>query len=178
MITLRALEPEDLELLYTIENSPEMWLVGSTATPYSRHALRQHIRLMGADITDCGELRFVIEAPSTINPKPSTISPKPIGLIDLTNYDARAQRAEVSIAMLKEHQGQGFGSEALRLLEQHCREFLHLHQIYALVPEGNSASAQLFQKCGFQHTSTLIDWHFGGGKYQNTHIFQKILQKV
>ena len=141
-----------------------MWDVGATATPYSRHALRHHIQAMGADITESGELRFVIE-----------YAGQPVGLIDLTNYDARALRAEVSIAVLREYREKGIGLEALRLLEEHCRRYLHLHQLYALVPEGNAASFSLFQSAGFTPVFDIPDWHFSNGKYIKATFFQKIL---
>ena len=192
---LRALEPEDLPLLYTIENDPEMWDVGATATPYSRHALRHHIQAMGADITESGELRFVIDSLPLIPVAPSAswgehskrpqrsleVPPKggfrgaPVGLIDLTNYDARALRAEVSIAVLREYREQGIGIEALRQLEEHCRRYLHLHQLYALVPEGNAASFSLFQSAGFTPVFDIPDWHFTNEKYIKVTFFQKIL---
>ena len=182
---LRALEPEDLPLLYTIENDPEMWDVGATATPYSRHALRHHIQAMGADITESGELRFVIEYKEQENsaniphglPIKGEVAerPKGVGLIDLTRYDARALRAEVSIAVLREYREQGIGLEALRLLEEHCRRYLRLHQLYALVPEGNAASFSLFQSAGFTPVFDIPDWHFSNGKYIKATFFQKIL---
>ena len=34
-VTLRALEPEDLEILYTIENTVYEWNVGATNVHYS-----------------------------------------------------------------------------------------------------------------------------------------------
>jgi diamine N-acetyltransferase len=42
-IRLRAMEPEDLELLYQIENDREVWNVGVTNVPYSRYVLRTYI---------------------------------------------------------------------------------------------------------------------------------------
>ena len=38
-IRLRALEPEDLDELYQIENDRRLWDVGLTNVPYSRFAL-------------------------------------------------------------------------------------------------------------------------------------------
>ena len=38
-VRLRALEPEDLELLYRWENNPAWWDVGNTLAPYSRYLL-------------------------------------------------------------------------------------------------------------------------------------------
>ena len=33
-VRLRAIEPEDLDLLYTIENDTSLWNVGVTSVPY------------------------------------------------------------------------------------------------------------------------------------------------
>jgi diamine N-acetyltransferase len=38
-IKLRAIEPEDLDLLYRIENDADLWAVGATNVPYSRYTL-------------------------------------------------------------------------------------------------------------------------------------------
>ena len=42
-LLLRALEPEDLDILYEWENDPELWKYGSTLTPYSKFALRDYL---------------------------------------------------------------------------------------------------------------------------------------
>ena len=34
-VRLRAMEPEDLELLYTIENDTQLWCVGTANVPVS-----------------------------------------------------------------------------------------------------------------------------------------------
>ena len=39
-IRLRALEPEDLDLLYAWENDTSLWEFGSTLVPYSRYVDR------------------------------------------------------------------------------------------------------------------------------------------
>ena len=38
-VTLRAIEPEDLDLLYQIENNQQLWHVGATNVPYSRYTI-------------------------------------------------------------------------------------------------------------------------------------------
>jgi diamine N-acetyltransferase len=40
-INLRALEPDDLEFLYEIENNAEIWEVSGTNKPYSMHMLKR-----------------------------------------------------------------------------------------------------------------------------------------
>ncbi|MCI6309270.1 MAG: GNAT family N-acetyltransferase, partial [Prevotella sp.] len=49
-VKLRALEPEDLEMLYTIENNQSEWNVGATNVPYSRYVLRDYIANTASDI--------------------------------------------------------------------------------------------------------------------------------
>lgn len=39
LIHLRAIEPEDLDVLYNIENDTEVWNVSTTNVPYSRYIL-------------------------------------------------------------------------------------------------------------------------------------------
>ena len=40
---LRAPEPEDLELMYRMENDTTLWSVGNTLLPYSRYTLKKYI---------------------------------------------------------------------------------------------------------------------------------------
>ena len=43
-ITLRALEPADVDLLYKWENDTSIWKVSNTLVPFSKHILEQYIR--------------------------------------------------------------------------------------------------------------------------------------
>ena len=49
-ITLRALEPEDLEFLYEIENNQIFWEVSHTQTPFSKFILKQYLENAHLDI--------------------------------------------------------------------------------------------------------------------------------
>ena len=49
-IRLRAIEPEDLDLLYQIENDRSLWNVGATNVPYSRYTLHDYIATSNDDI--------------------------------------------------------------------------------------------------------------------------------
>ena len=69
---LRALEPQDLEFLYEIENDPLVWEISGTTTPYSKHILKQYLNNAHKDIFEVKQLRLVI----------CDIEAKPIGLID------------------------------------------------------------------------------------------------
>ena len=56
-IRLRALEPEDLEWLYSVENDEELWQWGSSNVPYSRYTLKTYIAesLLNFDDLDSDE---------------------------------------------------------------------------------------------------------------------------
>ncbi len=102
---LRPLEPEDLELLYSIENNEDLWNCSNADGPFSHYVLKKYIA-EAATIHECGQLRLAIDIALDKTNSPS----RPIGLIDLTNYNALAARAEVGITLLKEHRGKGYGT--------------------------------------------------------------------
>ena len=58
-ISLRALEPEDLDLLYHIENDDELWGVGVTNVPYSRYLLHDFISSTTGDIYTDKQIRSI-----------------------------------------------------------------------------------------------------------------------
>mgnify|MGYP001790053284 CR=1 FL=1 len=60
-VRLRAMEPEDLDMLYHIENDRSLWNVSATNVPYSRYALHNYIADAKNDIYIDGQLRMMIE---------------------------------------------------------------------------------------------------------------------
>ena len=94
---IRAIEPEDLELLYTIENDMSLWWISSQTAPLSRYHLRDYIANNEADIYKDGQIRFVIEID---NPDGESCA---VGLVDLFNFSPQHHRAEIGIALLKEY---------------------------------------------------------------------------
>ena len=50
LIHLRAIEPEDLDFLYEIENDPSIWNVGTPTAPYSRYALKEYLENQPQDL--------------------------------------------------------------------------------------------------------------------------------
>lgn len=91
-VLLRALEPEDLDLLYGIENNPEVWDVSPTNVPYSRYVLHNYLANTVNDIYVDKQVRFVIDADKE----------QCIGLLDVVHFDPKHRRAEVSIVLRKE----------------------------------------------------------------------------
>lgn len=163
VMKLRAPEPEDLELLYAMENDTALWSVGNATLPYSRYTLREYLEQSRQDLITERQARFVIELSNG----------ECAGMIDLADYDPINSRAEVCIGVLGAHQGKGVATRALQLLCSYASERLHLHQLYAYVPAWNEASIKLFEKTGFEITAKLSDWIREKDGYSDVVIVQK-----
>ncbi|SDI20059.1 GNAT family N-acetyltransferase [Winogradskyella thalassocola] len=164
-IYLRALEPEDLDFVYRIENDTSLWELSDTQTPYSRFLIKQYLKNAQQDIFEAKQLRLAI-----CDSKDNTI-----GLIDVFEFDIKNKRAGIGILIQdEENRNQGYGKEALELLVNYCFETLHLHQVYANISESNLASLKLFETNGFQKIGLKKDWSFDGKIYTNEYILQRI----
>jgi len=167
-ITLRALEPEDLDVLYKWENDSRLWQNGSTLTPYSKFALRDYLEKSLQDtISQSGQLRLIVEEKATRIP---------IGTIDLYDYDPINQRAGIGILLDEEFRKQGYGAETLCLIEDYAFRFLLLTQLYAYVPVSNIPSIKLFEKCGYVHSGVLKSWIKISGGFVDVHLMQLVGQ--
>ncbi len=166
LVFLRALEPEDLEFVYQIENDESIWSVSNTNTPYSKFLIRQYLENAHQDIFEAKQLRLAIC---------KTESQEAIGLIDLFDFDPNHNRAGIGI-IIKENNDRnlGFGSEALDLLIRYSFSKLNLNQLFANIDPNNSASLKLFTTFGFLKIGIKKHWNLVDGNYQDEGLFQLI----
>lgn len=164
-IRLRALEPEDLDFLYEMENDESLWAVGCTNVPYSRQVLLDYITSATADIYVDKQVRMMVENEDG----------EVVGMIDLMNFDPRHLRAELGIVIKKQFSGKGMAVSAIRHLLRYAKNILHLHQIYAIVADNNEKAIKMLQTVGFQGDMTLEGWLNDGDKYRDAYFFQYFL---
>ncbi len=165
-IYLRALEPNDLDFVYELENDEAIWEVSNTHTPYSRFLIRQYLENAHQDIYEAKQLRLAICKDEDF---------PAIGLIDLFDFDPKNNRAGIGILLAgNQDRGKGIGSEALGLLIQYAFHQLNLHQLFANIAPENEPSIRLFTKFGFQKIGIKKDWNLVNGKYQDEALFQLI----
>ena len=164
-ISLRAMEPSDIDVLYQWENNTENWKVSSTQTPFSRKVLEEYIANAHQDIYSVKQLRLMIcEAQGN-----------PIGCIDLFEFEPNHLRAGIGILIAdKEDRRKGYASDALELLIDYCFETLNLHQLYCNITIDNEPSVLLFQKHGFLITGIKKQWVRDGAKYKDELMLQRI----
>lgn len=168
-IFLRALEPEDLEFVYAVENDEKIWEVSNTQTPYSRFLIREYLKNARQDIYEARQLRLAICRQNTF---------QPVGLIDLFDFDPKHNRAGIGILIKDEgDRNAGIGSESLELLIRYSFSKLELHQLYANIDTQNSASVKLFTNFGFEQVGVKKQWNLVNGQYRDEALFQLIKPK-
>lgn len=166
-INLRALEPEDIDWLFDLENDETYWSVSFTQQPFSKHLLKNYIENAKQSIFEAQQLRLVVE-----------VDKIPVGLIDLYDFDAFHQRAGVGIIITTDHQNKKYATEALQLIIRYGFDYLHLHQLFAQISDNNKFSLSLFQKAGFQITGTKKDWNIINNQPIDEHFLQLISDKI
>ncbi|OFY69327.1 MAG: GNAT family N-acetyltransferase [Bacteroidetes bacterium RBG_19FT_COMBO_42_7] len=165
-ISLRAMEPEDLELLYEWENDTSYWIISNTVVPFSKYTLKLYLENSHKDIYETGQLRLMIDH------IPDNVS---IGTIDLFDFDPFHKRAGLGILIARQdYRRKGYASMALKCLVDYCFKTLQLHQIYCNILANNCESMDLFKKIGFVQSGLKKDWIKTSDGYLDEYMFQMI----
>jgi len=165
-IKLRAVEPEDLELLYEWENNDSFWTISNTISPFSKYTLKRYLENSHKNIYETGQQRLMIDL----------ISEKvTIGTIDIFDFDPFHNRAGLGILIAKElYRRKGYATMSLKCLIDYCFKTLHLHQLYCNILANNCESMDLFKKQGFVLVGIKKDWIKTSDGYLDEYLFQLI----
>ena len=165
-INLRALEPEDLELLYEWENNDSNWIISSTISPFSKYILKRYLENSHKNIYETGQLRLMIEhIPDKLT----------IGTIDIFDFDPFHKRAGLGILIANEaYRRKGYATMALTCLIEYCFKTLQMHQLYCNILANNCESMDLFKKQGFVQAGQKKDWIKTSEGYFDEYFFQLI----
>ena len=164
-MTVRALEISDLPLLYRWENDASAWADSDTHNPLSQHLLREYIESSTGDLYKDGQLRLIIEHEGVT-----------AGCIDLFDLDPRSRKAAMGLYISPEMRGKGLAKNAVTWILSYAREFLHLHQLYAIIRCSNEACYRIYKELNFSEDAVLREWVIlPDGTYDDAVVFQKIL---
>jgi RimJ/RimL family protein N-acetyltransferase len=157
IIYLRAIEAEDLELMRTMLNDPEMEkMVVGWAFPVSR---QQQQQWYAANLDNSASLRFMIEQKTG----------KTVGMITLTNIDWKNRKASHGIKLAhQEDRSRGIGTDAVMALMRYAFDELQLNRLESTILETNSQSRHLYcDKCGWKEEGRQRQAVFKNGQYQD-----------
>lgn len=161
-VRFRAMEPEDVDLLFDVENERPAWAVGVSNVPYSRYTLQEFVALSTNDIYSDKQVRLMVD-----NEFGETV-----GIADLVNFSPSHLRAEVGILISKSFRRRGYGVSVLRELASYAFQTLHLHQLYACIDVQNEPSVRTFEKAMFQKKTVLKDWLYDGKAFRDAFLMQ------
>ena len=150
-LRLRAVEPDDADMMWAIETDSRQWVENGMSAPYSHHNLREYAENYDADPIRAGQLRLVIG-------KKDAAGCKAVGLIDLYEISASNRTAFTGVYVIPEERGKGYAAGALRLLGEYAAGLLNLRMIAAKIAESNTASRRLFENAGYEFSGILPDW--------------------
>ncbi len=162
-VILREVENADFDLVFKWENDQKNWLYSGIKTPYSETEIREYVCKKQSILED-GQMRFMI---LDANLQMS------VGCVDLFEYNAENKSVGVGILIDEDYQGQKYGSKALNLLEEICKEKWQLEMMRCTVLAENIASRKLFEKNNFKKTNTNVDNYRYLDKLYTQIIYQK-----
>ena len=161
-INLRALEPEDLNFLFSVENNESHWEISNTQMPFSKYILQKYIENSHQDIYEAKQYRFVI----------CNIKNTPVGMIDLFDFNPQHQRVGIGILITKAYQDKGYGFEALEMIIDYVFTYLNVHQIFANITSDNLKSISIFEKFNFKKVGVKKDWIYTKSTFKDEILYQ------
>lgn len=162
-IKLRALEPSDLNFLYTIENDPFVWEVSNTQTPFSKHVLELYLQNAHLDIYTVKQLRLMI----------CNLENEALGTVDIYDFDPQHRRAGIGIFIVEKERKKGLAKEALSLVCDYSFSVLGLNQLFCGIAPSNTASKKLFETIGFVLNGQKKQWRRNrSGEFEDELFFQ------
>lgn len=164
---LRAIEPEDLDLMYIVENDPDICRYSSTNVPLSRYALKRYIEESRGDLFIDSQVRMtIIDAETGVA----------CGFLDITDFNPTHRRAQVGIALVPEAQRRGIATHALNEAASYAKR-QGLSQLYAIISSDNTNASRLFLRSLYAETAVLHKWLYDDSNFTDAILYQLFLDQ-
>jgi RimJ/RimL family protein N-acetyltransferase len=156
-VDLRTIEREDAEFLRELSHHPRVRDYAGPDAPVSGEAHESDLLdRIGRD--DAVEL-LVCDGDERV------------GDVSLAPIDDRRGWANLGYAVHPDYQGEGYATEAARLVVDHGFAALGLHRVSATIHADNEASKRVAEKLGFTHEGTKRDDDFVDGDYVDREVY-------
>lgn len=169
-IRLRAMEPSDIEILYSWENDTSIWKVSDTLTPFSRFQIEEFVANSKQDIYATRQMRLMIDLAGP------TVQKTSIGSIDLFDFDPFHLRAGIGILIREDYRQLGYATEALNIFLAYVKTTLHLHQVFCNIQANNEGSIRLFENAGFIRCGIKKEWIKAQNGFSDEWMYQLLLK--
>jgi RimJ/RimL family protein N-acetyltransferase len=156
-VVLRAVEPEDLDVLYEQDSEFELTQLADDEPwfPKTRSAWREEFEEYLKKPEEMAI--FVIEADGAV-----------IGSCSLRDFDYTARRCELGIQIGdRDYWGKGYGRDAIRLLARYAFETLGMNRIQLSVRADNERAVRAYEAAGFKREGVLRQWTWHSGAFRD-----------
>ena len=159
-VMLRDYRKEDLPYMRSWVNDAEITKYLSNVFLYP-HTLTQTESFLQSNLEGRGDYKgFVIAHKDT---------EEYIGQLDLVKIDWVNRKALIGIVIgNKEYQNNGYGTEAIGLLQDFAFNKLNLHKLELEVRAFNERAIKCYKKCGFVEEGRIRENFYADGKYTDT----------
>jgi RimJ/RimL family protein N-acetyltransferase len=159
-ISLRPLEPADIDTLYTWETDITLSYYAGWIDRLSRCAFRPHWEQRLSDPPDdLVNLGIALEG-------------RLVGYVQLTHIDFVERRAEMGIVIGEPGaRGKGVGTTAVRILCDYAFTVKGLARVYAETYGFNLRAQRMFARAGFTPEGVLRQHEIHNGVRQDLHVF-------
>lgn len=163
-LSLRALEPGDIDTIFEWENDTRLWTSATTAAPFSRRNIEDYVLTYDADIFSAKQLRLMV-----------CVDGVTVGAADLFDFDPVNRRAGIGLVIGEPFRRRGYALRALALLSRYCRERIGMHQLWALVGADNAPSRAMLTAAGYEISGRMRSWLRTGTSYGDAYFYQLLL---
>lgn len=166
LIRLRAVNPDDVSVMWEVESDSTQWLQNCMAAPLSSQNITDYALSYDADPFSAKQLRLIIELKE---------NQETAGIIDLYDISAQNRTAFIGIYLIPRFRKLGLGTISLKILEKYAFYILNLSQLGVKIVYNNKDSINLFKNCGYNNTGTLPNWILSGNERLDLYLFSKNL---
>lgn len=156
-INLRTIEEEDIEFLRDNINEAEIRKNIGSRMPKN---IEQERDFFEEVISSDEDVHLAISREEDI-----------IGIVSLEEHDKDLQVSEIGIWIEPEHHGNGYGTEAARLITDYGFNELNLHKIMARVYRENTGSQRIWEKLDFTKEGELREQAYIEGEFRNVYLY-------
>lgn len=154
-IVLRAVEPEDNDVLLEILNNPEAEKnLGGYSYPASKVSQQKWLDSLNSTYTT---IRCIFADKSDLS--------KVLGTVIRSDINRKDGNVEIYIKLSSEGHGKGYGIDAIRAVVTYAFAEQRLNCVFAKVLDYNDASKRLFEKFGFSQEGLLRQRVYKNNRY-------------
>lgn len=116
------------------------------------------------------QIEDIADNVKSINHNYKLVTCSPVGVCGLTSIDLINRRAEFSLYVAPEHQGEGLSKPSLLTLFSFGFFDLNLNRIWGETFENNPA-ARIFEDLGMDFEGTRKEFYYKDGRYLDAHLY-------